>query len=135
MIYRHPQTPTDLYQLLDWYRTKVRRYGRVDTVFLAERTCLWYSSFHTQSVRVVLVWDSNCGPGASRDRGYGAALVTTDLTTPAEQIVERYASRWENRDRLLRRPPDPRRRRGPHPHQTPPEEIQAVLTAWATAGT
>ncbi|WP_086013694.1 IS701 family transposase [Streptomyces bingchenggensis] len=66
-------TPTDLSQLLDRHRTKVRRYGRVDTVFLAERTCLWYGSFHTQPVRVVLVWDSNCGPGTSRDRGYGAA--------------------------------------------------------------
>lgn len=109
-------TPTDLSQLLDWHRTKVRRYGRTDTVFLAERTCLWYGSFHTQPVRVVLVWDSNCGPGTSRDRGYGAALVTTDLTTPAQQIVERYASRWENRDCLLQRPPDPRRRRGPQPH-------------------
>ncbi|GAA3478134.1 IS701 family transposase [Streptomyces yanii] len=200
-------TPTDLSQLLDWNRTKVRRYGRTDTVFLAERTCLWYGSFHTQPVRVVLVWDSNCGPGTSLDRGYGAALVTTDLTTPAEQIVERYASRWtiettfydarqtlgvgeaRNRTRLavertvpfgllaytvvtawyalvghqpadteehrartrwyttktqpsfedmtakLRRTIIAHRFRDPHPHQARPEEIQAVLTAWAAAGT
>ncbi|MEU1630314.1 hypothetical protein ABZ746_34475 [Streptomyces sp. NPDC020096] len=26
---------------------KVRRYGRVDTLFLADRICLWYGSFHT----------------------------------------------------------------------------------------
>jgi len=102
-------------------------------VFLAERTCLWYGSFHTQPVRVVLVWDSNCGTGTGLDRGYGAALVTTDLTTPAEQIVERYASRWaietaffdarkilgvgeaRNRTRLpAHRPPRPARLHGGH---------------------
>ncbi|MFE5159496.1 transposase [Streptomyces sp. NPDC056697] len=87
-------TPTDLFQQLDWHRPKVRRYGRMDTVFLAEHTCLWYGSFHTRPITVVLVWDSNCGPGTGLDRGYGAALVTTDLTTSAEQIVERYAARW-----------------------------------------
>jgi hypothetical protein len=87
-------TPCDLSQLLDWRHAKVRRYGRTDTVFLADRICLRYGCFHTQPVRVVLVWDSNCGPGTALDRGYGAALVTTDLTSPAEQIVERYATRW-----------------------------------------
>lgn len=45
-------------------------------------------------MRVVLVWDKNCGPGTALNRGYGAALVTTDLTSTAEQIVERYAARW-----------------------------------------
>ena len=200
-------TPTDLSQQLDWHRTKVRRYGRMDTVFLAEHTCLWYGSFHTRPIRVVLVWNSNCGPGTGLDRGYGAALVTTDLTTSAEQIVERYAARWaietaffdarqtlgigeaRNRTRLavertvpfgllactvvttwyalighqpadtdehrararwyttktqpsfedmtakLRRTIIAHRFRDPHPHQAQPEEIQAVLTAWATAGT
>ncbi|MCQ4045116.1 transposase [Streptantibioticus rubrisoli] len=200
-------TPTDLSQVLDWRRVKVRRYGRVDTVFLADRICLWYGCFHTLPVRVVLVWDSNCGPGTGLDRGYGAALVTTDLTSPAELIVERYAARWaietafhdarqtlgvgEARNRTqravqrtvpfgllaytvvliwyvltghqpadteqhrararwyttktqpsfedmtakLRRTIIAHRFRGPHPHQAQPEEIQAILTAWAIAGT
>ncbi len=35
----------------------------------------------------------NCGPGTSLDRGYGAALVTNDLTTTPEQLVERDAAR------------------------------------------
>ncbi|MFI1856257.1 transposase, partial [Streptomyces sp. NPDC020480] len=109
-------TPAELARLVEWRRIKVRRYGRTSPVFLAERICLWYGSFHTRPIRVVLVWDERCGPGTGLDRGYGAALVTTDLTTPAEQIAERYASRSENRDGLLRRPPDSRCRRGPQPH-------------------
>lgn len=149
----------------------------------------------------------NCGPGTSLDRGYGAALVTNDLTTTPEQLVERDAARraveaafhdarqtlgvGEARNRAQHAPErtipfgllaytvvivwstltghhpadtdetphpgplvhhqDPARLRG-HDRQTPPRhhrpqisrptpppattgEIQAVLTAWAIAGT
>ena len=200
-------TASELSQLLDRRRVKVLRYGRTDTVLIADRVCLWYGSFHSQPVRVVLVRDKNCGPGTALDRGYGAALVTTDLASTPEQIVERYASRWsietafhdarqslgvgearnrtqsavertvpfgllaytvviawytltghhpadtdEHRTRArwyttktqpsfedmtakLRRTIIAHKFRNPRTHQAQPEEIQAVLTAWANAGT
>ncbi|TDT98208.1 DDE superfamily endonuclease [Streptomyces sp. 846.5] len=200
-------TPANISQLLDWHRARVLRYGHTDTVFLADRICLWYGSFHSQPVRVVLVWDEHCGPTTGPNRGYGLALVTTDLTSTPQQIVKRYAARWstetafhdarqtlgvgearnrtqtavertvpfgllaytvtiawyalaghqptdtdEDRDRArwytsktqpsfedmtakLRRVLIAHRFRNPRPHQAEPEEIQAVLTAWAIAGT
>jgi hypothetical protein len=51
-------TPTDLAATASWRTTKVRRYARTDTVQFADIVCLWYGSFHTQTVRVVLVRDS-----------------------------------------------------------------------------
>jgi hypothetical protein len=67
---------------------QVTRYQRTETVRLAEVTCLWYGSFHTQTVRVILLRDQDT------DTGYDLALVTTDLTTPATGLVTRYAWRW-----------------------------------------
>ena len=67
----------------------VTRYNRPPaTVHIAERICLWYGSFHTRTVRVLLVR----GPGSTKP--FDLALVTTDLTTPAAEPVERYAGRW-----------------------------------------
>ncbi|MDX6349967.1 MAG: hypothetical protein QOF84_4757 [Streptomyces sp.] len=146
-------------------------------------------------------------PGTGLDRGYGLALVTTDLTSTPEQIVERCASRWtietafhnarqtlgvgearnrtrtavertvpfglltytvviiwyalaghqpadtdEHRNRArwyttrtqpsfedktakLRRVIIAHKFRAPRPNQPQPDEIRAVLTAWALAGT
>jgi hypothetical protein len=34
-------TPAELSQLLDWRRVKIQRYGRIDTVLIADRSCLW----------------------------------------------------------------------------------------------
>lgn len=59
---------------------------------ITEITCLWYGAFHAQTVRVILVRDDQ--PRVGDDRGYGLPLVTTDLTTPAESMVTRYAWRW-----------------------------------------
>ncbi|MGH3273089.1 MAG: transposase, partial [Streptosporangiaceae bacterium] len=65
----------------------VTRYGRTETVSAAVATCLWYSGFGSQPVTVVIVRDR---PGS----GFGIALVTTDRAATAEQLIERYASRW-----------------------------------------
>jgi DDE superfamily endonuclease len=65
----------------------VTRYGRTETVAAAVVTCLWYSVFGSQPVTVVIVRDR---PGS----GFGIALVTTDRGATAEQVIERYASRW-----------------------------------------
>jgi hypothetical protein len=67
---------------------EVTRYQRTDTVHLAEVTCLWYGSFHTRTVRVILLRDEDTVSG------YDLALVTTDLDTPPAELVTRYAWRW-----------------------------------------
>jgi hypothetical protein len=87
-------TPADLARTATWRTVKVRRYGRTDTVQIAEIVCLWYGSFHTRTVRVVLVRDNKPRTRDRDDRGYGLPLVTTDVTSPAEDLVARYAARW-----------------------------------------
>lgn len=71
-----------------FHAAQVIRYGRTETVHLAEIQCLWYGSFHTQSVRVILLRED------ATDTGYDLALVTTDLRTPAAGLIIRYAWRW-----------------------------------------
>ena len=58
-------TPTDLAAAATagarWHATRVRRYGRTDSVQITERVCLWYGSFRSRTVRVILVRDDK-GP-------------------------------------------------------------------------
>jgi hypothetical protein len=63
----------------------VTRYGRTRTVTLHKLRCLWYRVFRSRPVRVIVVSESHRPT---------LALVTTDPDTPADLIVERYASRW-----------------------------------------
>jgi hypothetical protein len=81
-------TAKDLAATLAFASFEVTRYQRTETVRLAETTCLWYGSFHTRTVRVILLHDSDTATG------YDLALVTTDLTTPAPALITRYAWRW-----------------------------------------
>jgi hypothetical protein len=91
-------TPTDLATSATlrgrWRNTRVRRYGRTDSVQILEVACLWYGSFRSRTVRVILVWDDKPRIRDRDDRGYGLPLVTTDLESTAEDLVARYASRW-----------------------------------------
>ena len=91
-------TPTDLAASATrkdrWRDTRVSRYGRTDTVQVTEVICLWYGSFRSQTVRVILVRDDKPRTRDRDDRGYGLPLVTTDLESSAEDLVARYASRW-----------------------------------------
>jgi hypothetical protein len=87
-------TATDIAVTATWRTTRVRRYGRTDTVHIAEVVCLWYGSFHTRPMRVILVRDDKPRTLNGDDRGYGLPLVTTDLESTAEELVTRYASRW-----------------------------------------
>jgi hypothetical protein len=91
-------TPTDLATSATsqtrWRDTRARRYGRTDAVQITEVTCLWYGSFRSQTVRVILVRDDKPRTRDRDDRGYGLPLVTTDLESAAEDLVARYASRW-----------------------------------------
>ena len=90
-------TPADVAALARttnaWRTTQVRRYGRTDAVQITERVCLWYGSFRSRTVRVILVCDEPRTRGGD-DRGYGLPLVTTDLESSAEDLVARYGSRW-----------------------------------------
>jgi len=83
-------TPKDLADRADttWTPTKVHRYGRTTTVTIAETTCLWYGVYRSRAVRVILLRDTDI------TTGHNLALITTDLTSPAAAIVERYAARW-----------------------------------------
>ncbi|TQC45820.1 hypothetical protein EEB14_29375 [Rhodococcus sp. WS4] len=71
-----------------WSTVTVARYGRVDTVVIAEASCLWYGTFGDVAGRVVLVRDPDT------TSGYELALFTTDTDSVAARIVERYAQRW-----------------------------------------
>ncbi len=83
-------TPKDLATHPDtvWTPAQVRRYGRISTVSIAERVCLWYGVYRSRAVRVILLRD------ADTTTGHDLALITTDLATPAEAVVARYAARW-----------------------------------------
>ena len=81
-------TPQALAIRSQWTPTQVHRYGRTDHVHLAQTTCLWYGVYRSRAVRIILVRDGDTSTG------YDLALITTDLTSPAETIVTRYAARW-----------------------------------------
>jgi DDE superfamily endonuclease len=84
-------TPADLARNAAWTTHHVVTYhGRTDIKHTATIRCLWYGSFRTRAVTVVLVRDEDTASG------YDLALVTTDDTaavSPA-RIVSRYAMRW-----------------------------------------
>jgi hypothetical protein len=83
-------TPKDIATTAAWANTTVARYGRTDTVDLADIRCLWYGVYRSREVRVILVRDL----GSKTKTGYDLALITTDLQSPAADIVARYADRW-----------------------------------------
>jgi hypothetical protein len=83
-------TPTDLARTAHWQRHSVYRYRRQVPVDLAETCCLWYGTYRSRTMRVVLVRDV----GSRAKAGYDLALITTDLDSPAAEILARYAARW-----------------------------------------
>jgi hypothetical protein len=79
-------TPAQAAATAVWRTVSVARYGRVDTVSVAVLDCLWYGVFGPIPVRMVLVRDR---PGKPM-----LALITTDLSVTAADLVGRYAARW-----------------------------------------
>ncbi len=64
-----------------------------------EIACLWYGSFRSRTVPVILVRDKKPRTRDRDDRGYGLPSVTTIWNRPqkirtSEDLVARYASRW-----------------------------------------
>lgn len=82
--------PADLAATATFKPTAVRRYGRTNTIHIAQITCLWYGAYRSQAIRVILVRD----PDSKATAGHDLALITTDLTSHPELIVARYAARW-----------------------------------------
>src|SRR5262249_29446254 len=68
-----------------WRRVTVYRYGRAETVYLADVACIWYGSFGNAPGRCVLVREENSA------KAYDLALFTFDNQASAAQIVARYA--------------------------------------------
>lgn len=87
-------TPADIATSTTWKTVTVARYGATHTVKIAEQTCLWYGTWRTDTVRVILVRDTGRTTKTSIAGGYDIALITTDLTATAEDIITRYAARW-----------------------------------------
>ena len=78
-------TPEDLATTTPAVSVTVTRYGRTATVQVHHQRCLWRGVFAARPVRVLVI---------TEPRHPTLALVTTDLTTPAADIVARYAARW-----------------------------------------
>jgi hypothetical protein len=89
-------TPTDIAHQATkdntWVDTLINRYGTTITARTTEITGLWFGVWRTDPVRVILVKDSN--RKATNNKGYDIAIITTDMTASAAEIVARYASRW-----------------------------------------
>ena len=83
-------TPADIAASATWKTVSVTRYGTTATVQIAQRTCLWYGTWRTDPVRVILLRDT----GRTSGSGYDLALITTDLTATPQEIIARYAARW-----------------------------------------
>ena len=83
-------TPTDIATSATWKTVSVTRYGTTTTVQIAERVCLWFGTWRTDPVRVILLRDT----GRTSGSGYDLTLVTTDRTATPEEIIARYAARW-----------------------------------------
>jgi SRSO17 transposase len=81
-IYGDPVTPADL--TANPTQSIVTCYGKRQTHTAATTPCLWPGVFARQPVRVIIVT-------SGKDT---LQLITTDLTTAVEQIVERYGARW-----------------------------------------
>ena len=77
-------TPAELAAATPGRTATVTRYGKTATVTVHERRCLWPGVFRSRPVRVITV---------TEPRRF-LALLTTDMATPAGQLITRYAGRW-----------------------------------------
>lgn len=81
-------TPAEIAATATWRTATVEIYGEARTVQIADLVCLWWGSLHRTPVKVVLV------RFAGSSRAVDWALVSTDTTATAGQIVHRYGTRW-----------------------------------------
>jgi DDE superfamily endonuclease len=76
-------TPTQIATTATWRAAVVSRYGTTSTVAVAEQICLWYGTWRTDTVRVILVREQ----GSTKTQGYDIALITTDLLATPEVVI------------------------------------------------
>jgi hypothetical protein len=81
-------TADDIAAAAAWAAVTVPAYRREDIKHVTEVTCLWYGSWHTRTVRLILSRDQHTSSG------HDLALVTTDLDASPAALVARYATRW-----------------------------------------
>jgi hypothetical protein len=81
-------TGADIAATAAWTTVTVTVYGREQVRHVTAVTCLWYGSWHTRTVRLILARDEHT------TTGYDLALVTTGLTGVPGALVARYAGRW-----------------------------------------
>ena len=81
-------TAGDIAAAAAWATVTVTAYGREQVRHVTEVTCLWYGSWHTRPVRLILSRDEHT------TGGYNLALVTTDRIAAPGALVTRYAARW-----------------------------------------
>jgi DDE superfamily endonuclease len=78
--------PTEIAATATWRRVRVHRYGRIDTVEIAQAPSIWYGAFGNTAGRTILVRET----GGQKV----LAIFTTDTDSGAEAIAARYAHRW-----------------------------------------
>ncbi len=81
-------TAADIAAAAAWDTVAVTVYGREQVRHVTEVTCLWYGSWHTRAVRLILIRDEHT------TSGYDLALVTTDRAASPAALIARYAARW-----------------------------------------
>jgi len=79
---------TAIAEAATWRLAVVERYGRMEFVWITSVECLWYGAFGDLPARLVLVRDLDSV------KPYDLALISTDLAGAADELVERYGSRW-----------------------------------------
>jgi len=73
---------------MPWRKTKLIVYGKKISVLIKTRVCLWYRVARVRPIRMVVIRDPK---GRLQDRAY----FTTDTEASAEELLRRYARRWE----------------------------------------
>jgi len=71
-----------------WQQLTARRYGKHETIDVHVIDCLWHGALGYTPVRMIMIRDT------IKPAGYQLALITTDLTSPAGEIIKRYDDRW-----------------------------------------
>jgi hypothetical protein len=71
-----------------WESTAVTTYTRTLTTQVFELECLWWGSMHRTPLRLILARDPKSA------KPYDIALITTDPTAGAAEIIARYSWRW-----------------------------------------
>ena len=83
-----PGTAGDIAATAAWTTITATAYGREQIRHVTEVNCLWYGSWHTRAVRLILSRDEHT------TSGYDLALVTTDRAAAPGALITRYAARW-----------------------------------------